>query len=85
MSLLRCEVIKIVVYARVKCIILVLHYALTEVSAINHSIHIVYYYHHTMQTFRVTTLKINKHKGLNHHNYFLQMPNQCKKFVTYTT
>jgi len=39
MSLLRCEVIKIAVHTRVKSIILVLHYALTEVSACNHSIH----------------------------------------------
>jgi len=38
-----------------------------------------------MQTFRVTTFKINKHRGLSHHNYFLQMPNQCKKFLKYTT
>jgi len=42
MSLLRCEVIKTVVHTRVKSIILVLHYALTEVAAFDHSIHIVF-------------------------------------------
>lgn len=58
MSLLRCAVIKIVVHTRVKSIVLVLHYALTEVSAFNHSTHIVFKrdakwdeFHHTMQTF----------------------------------